>query len=324
MEVTMPKELNLTSTYEGSLLADFYPKGWDWEKIDGCCNHAPETVFESQPWWHPDFQPVMCHSLEAFDAKLGHEIALEIRRARQQDRELILIVPIGPVGMYKWAVYFLQEWGVSCSHVHGFNMDDWSDAEGNTHPADSPESLSSEMRRIFYEQLGDLTVPDTQRHFATKEGIVRYPEEIFALQDKGAKLVTVYGIGRDFHIALWEPHIAAEFGSLEDWKAQTHRLGVKVHPLTAEQCALTSYKSRTSLVPCYGNTIGPGVFLKSDRCIGGCDGYIGRDMMWQGMSLWVALRYGPDPWAPATFMPTRPGRLFFVRELAGPLVTEMN
>jgi glucosamine-6-phosphate deaminase len=29
-------------------------------------------------------------------------------------------------------------------------------------------------------------------------------------------------------------------------------------------------------------------------------------------------------WLPSTFMPTLPGKLFFLRELAGPLVAEVN
>ena len=36
------------------------------------------------------------------------------------------------MGMYRWAVYFLREWNVSCKHVYGFNLDEWSDREGNT------------------------------------------------------------------------------------------------------------------------------------------------------------------------------------------------
>ncbi len=77
-------------------------------------------------------------------------------------------------------------------------------------------------------------------------------------------------------------------------------------------------------MPAFANTIGPGVFLKADRIIGGADGMLGRGMQWQGMSLWVTLRYGPDRWVPSSFMPTRPGRLFFLRELAGPLLAECN
>ena len=126
------------------------------------------------------------------------------------------------------------------------------------------------------------------------------------------------------HIAFWEPHFAAEFNSVEEWKKQPYRLGAKLHPLTIEQNAITSFKSRTTLVPCRANTIGPGLFLQSDKIIGGCDGNLGRGMQWQGMSLWTTLRYGPDMWIPSTFMPTLAGKLFFLRELAGPLVAECN
>jgi glucosamine-6-phosphate deaminase len=126
------------------------------------------------------------------------------------------------------------------------------------------------------------------------------------------------------HIAFWEPHFAAEFTGYEDWSVQTHRLGAKLHPLTVEQNALTSFKSRTTLVPATANTIGPGLFLKSDRMLGGADGSFGRGMQWQGMSLWVTRRYGPDISVTSSFGPTLPGILFFHKELAGPLFVECN
>ena len=149
-------------------------------------------------------------------------------------------------------------------------------------------------------------------------------ERIAELKKQGAELFVIFGIGRVCHIAFWEPHFAAEFDSETDWKAQTHRLGARLHPLTIEQNAITSFKSRTTLVPAYANTIGPGLFLQADRIIGGADGTLGRGMQWQGQSLWMTLRYGPDPWVPSSFMPTMAGRLFFLKELAGPLVPEMN
>ena len=162
------------------------------------------------------------------------------------------------------------------------------------------------------------------RNFATRRSLPSYPDKIAALKAKGARLITVFGIGRMFHIAFWEPHFAGEFASLEEWKRPAYRLGAKLHPLTIEQNAITSFKSRTTLVPARANTIGPGLFLQSDWIIGGCDGALGRGMMWQGTSLWVTLRYGPDPWVPSSFMPTLPGKLFFLQELAGPLVAECN
>jgi glucosamine-6-phosphate deaminase len=180
------------------------------------------------------------------------------------------------------------------------------------------------MQQAFYGPLGSLTVPEAQRNFATRHNLPSYPEKIAALKANGTRLITVFGIGRMCHVAFWEPHFAAEFSSVEEWKKQTHRTGALLHPLTIEQNAITSFKSRTTLVPCRANTIGPGLFLQSDRIIGGCDGALGRGMQWQGMSLWTTLRYGPDMWVPSSFMPTLPGKLFFLRELAGPLEAECN
>ena len=76
--------------------------------------------------------------------------------------------------------------------------------------------------------------------------------------------------------------------------------------------------------PSRANTIGPGLFLETDRIIGGADGVFGRGMQWQGLSLWMSLHLEPTPWIPSTYMATRPGRLFYVEELAGPLVAESH
>ena len=56
---------------------------------------------------------------------MGHEIAMQIRLAKENEHELILILPVGPMGMYKWTVYFLKQWNVDCKHVRGFNMDEY-------------------------------------------------------------------------------------------------------------------------------------------------------------------------------------------------------
>ena len=56
----------------------------------------------------------------------------------------------------------------------------------------------------------------------------------------------------------------------------------------------------------------------------GADGTLGRGMQWQGMSLWMTLRHGPTPWITSSYIPTLAGRLFFLKDLAGPLVAECN
>ena len=161
------------------------------------------------------------------------------------------------MGMYRWTVYFLREWKICCDHVFGFNMDEWSDAAGNTFPPDDPSAFQYAMESALYGPLGTATVPKGQRFFATRQQLPEYAERIATLRSGGAKLVIVYGIGRMCHIAFWEPHFGAEFPGDEEWRKQTHRLGAKLHPLTIEQNAITSFKSRTTLVPAFANTIGP-------------------------------------------------------------------
>ncbi len=314
--------MDFNSTVKGSLLEGFYPDGWDFEKIDKCCANAPESVTERQDFWNKDFSPIQCESLAEFDVKMGHEIANTIKKANEKGEKLAFILPVGPMGMYKWAVYFLKEWNVSCKNVWCFNMDEWADAEGNTITGEA--SFQNAMETAFYNPLGELTVPKDHRNFATKENLPTYPEKIAALKAEGAKLVLVYGIGRMCHIAFWEPQFGGEFVSDEEWLKQPYRIGAKLHPLTIEQNALTSFRSRTSLVPCRANTVGPALMFQADYAIGGADGAFNRGMQWQGMSLWMTLRYGKTRWITSSYIPTLPGRLFFVKELAGPLGPDVN
>ena len=312
--------MDFLSTMKNSLLEGFYPAGWDLEKMDACC----EKGLEREDFWNKDFQPISCTDVHEFDTRMGHEIALQIRNARDRGEKLAMIIPVGPMGMYKWAVFFLKEWGVSCDHVFTFNMDEWSDENGDTLPSTNSASFEYCMKEAFFNPLGELTVPENQRNFATKENLPTYPGKIAALKAEGAKLILIFGIGRMCHIAFWEPHFAAEFATETEWKAQPYRLGAKLHPLTVEQNAITSFKSRTTLVPCRANTVGPALLLQADYIIGGADGALGRGMGWQGLSFLTTLHYGPNMWVTSSYMPTFPGKLFFLKELAGPLVPDVN
>ncbi len=312
--------MDFLSTVKGSLCENFFPKGWDLEKIDACC----EKGVAREDFWNKDFNPVECDNINDFDTYMGHEIAMQIKLAREEGKKLAMILPVGPMGMYKWAVYFLTNWKIKCDHVYTFNMDEWADADGNTLPSDNTASFEYSMKQAFFNPLGEYTIPEAQRNFATKDNLPTYPEKIKALKDEGAKLVLVFGIGRACHIAFWEPHFAEDYATEAEWKSAPYRIAAKLHPLTIEQNALTSFKSRTTLVPCRANTVGPGLFLQADYIIGGCDGTLGRGMGWQGMSFLTTLHYGPDMNITSTYIPTLPGKLFYLKELAGPLVAECN
>jgi glucosamine-6-phosphate deaminase len=320
----MARTLNLLNTIKGSLLEWFYPAGWDLRKIDACCAMPLEKLLTPARWWHRDFRPTPVKDVAEMDRRMGLAIADEVQRTARAGQELALILPVGPMGMYVHAVTALRKSRTSCAHVTTFNMDEWSDAKGNTFPGDQVGGFEHAMGEAFFDPLGKLTVPPAQRNFATKKNLPTYAPRIEAIRSRGGRLVTVYGIGRVCHIAFWEPQLAGEFPAGE-WEKQTHKIAVALHPLTIEQNAITSFSSRFTAVPCFANTIGPGLFLASDRCIGGCDGvYPDRGAQWQGMSLCVTLQHRPTPWLPSTHMPTMAGDLFFVKHLAGPLVPEAH
>lgn len=311
--------LNLLNTLKGSLLENFYPSGWDLRKMDRCCALGLSGVVKRRRNWAADFKPVPVANVAEMDQHMGDAIADQIEQTARAGQPLAIILPVGPMGMYAPVVRRLRTSRIGCDHVTTFNMDEWSDAKGKTMPGNQPGGFEHAMKEALFDPLGKLTVPPRQRNFATRTILPTYAGKIAALRKQGGRLVTVYGIGRVCHIAFWEPQLAGEYTPAE-WKKQTHRLGVALHPLTVEQNSLHSFMSRFTLIPCFANTIGPGLFLQSDYCIGGADGvYPDRGACWQGMSLCVTLQYGPTPWIPSSFMPTMAGRLFFMRELAGPL-----
>jgi glucosamine-6-phosphate deaminase len=316
--------MNMIDTIKGSYFEEVLPEGWDIAKIKECVSNDPESVYDRQSFWHEGFTPVKCTNLEEFGAYMGHEIAMQIRQTKEEGRKLIMILPVGPMGMYKWAVYFLKQWNVDCKHVYGFNMDEWADKDGNTLPSSDPAAFQNAMVEAFYGPLGELTVPEDQRNFATKENLPTYMAKIEALKAEGAKQVLVYGIGRMCHIAFWEPHFATEYATEEEWLDASHRIGARLHPFTIEQNAITSFRSSWPLIPCFANTIGPKVIFNSDYAIGGADGVLSRGMQWQGMSFWMTLRYGPTKAITSSRIPTMPGKLFFMEELAGPLCSDTN
>ncbi len=312
--------MDFLSTVQGSDCESFFPKGWDIKKIDECCDKG----ITREDFWNKDFNPIECENINYFDTLMGHEIAMQIKLAKEEGKKLAMILPVGPMGMYKWAAYFITSWNLDCKHVYTFNMDEWADAEGNTLDATNPASFEYSMKQAFFNKLGDLTIPEAHRNFATKDNLPTYAGKISALKAEGAKLVLVYGIGRACHIAFWEPTFAQDYASAAEWEAATHRIAANLTPMTIEQNAITSFKSRTTLVPCRANTIGPGLFLQADYAIGGCDGSLGRGMGWQGMSFLTTLHYGPDTSITSSYIPTLPGKLFYLKELAGPLVAECN
>lgn len=299
-------------TYKGSKLEDFYPAGWDLEKIQEICSHKPEEITERQDFWHEDFEPILVKTIDEWFVKVGHDVAWEIRKAKENGQKIGLILPVGPLGQYEWLIYFLKDWGVKCDHVYGFTMDDWADAEGNI-----PGLFRRSIEDYFYNPLGEYTVPENQREYPTKENLPTYESKIAKLQAEGGKVVLLYGVGRPFHVAFQEPHWAADYPSVEEYKKDCYRIAGKLHPISIEMNSIVTYKSNFTALPCYANTVTMGLMMRSDYIIGGVRvDYEPRHFSQQAVPAWVTLRYGADMWVPSSFLPTMPGKFYIVESLA--------
>ena len=164
-------KLNFKNTVEGSLLEGFYPKGWDLDQIDRCCELGLNGIISRADFWNDEFHPEPVTNLETMEQRMGEEIARVIMESRARNEQLAIILPVGPMGMYKYVVDILKNNNVSADHVTTFNMDEWSDRNGNTMPADQDGGFEKAMKQALFEPLGSLTVPTTQRNFATKTPI---------------------------------------------------------------------------------------------------------------------------------------------------------
>ena len=92
--------MDMLDTLKGSYFSEILPEGWDIAKFMECVSNDPASVYDPQDFWCKDFRPVKCTNLEEFGAFMGHEIAMQIKQTKEEGRKLILILPVGPMGMY--------------------------------------------------------------------------------------------------------------------------------------------------------------------------------------------------------------------------------
>ena len=89
-------------------------------------------------------------------------LTMACKGAIKAGQKLTIILPVGPMGMYKTVVKRLKASKTRCDHVTTFNMDEWSDARGNTMPGDQPGGFEHAMTEALFAPLGRLTVPANQ------------------------------------------------------------------------------------------------------------------------------------------------------------------
>jgi glucosamine-6-phosphate deaminase len=228
---------------------------------------------------NPDFRIRIEDDRDAFYGAFAADLVDRIRIARDEGRELTLILPVGPMPQYAIAARAINAQRLSLRHVHTFNMDEYADEDGRTAPASWDGSFARAMWDGFFGLIDpELRPPEEQIHFPAGDAIGDYSERI---ADRGGADACYGGIGWSGHIAFWEPQLGLEYdGDLDGYRAAGAQI-VELHPMTVMQNALHSFGGDWSWVPPRAATIGPRDVLGAAHRSFWLDGDMGGGVSWQ-------------------------------------------
>lgn len=271
---------------------------------------------------NPEFRIRVIEDRQAFYTEFALDIVARIAKAREEGRRFVGIFPVGPMPQYAIAAEIINRLGISCRHVHTFNMDEYADQDGNTAPASWPGSFQRAMLDQFFLRLDEhLRPPADQIHFPTREVLPAYEGMI---EDLGGADVCYGGIGWCGHIAFWEADLGLEFGGdLEAFKKAGPRC-VKLTPMTIMQNALHSFGGDWSWVPPRANTIGPKQIVGAKYRSFWLDGCLGGGVSWQRFIARLVAHGPVTPLVPGSILQTVPGTYTILGGVADDVAIEMS
>jgi glucosamine-6-phosphate deaminase len=226
-----------------------------------------------------DFRIEVIDDKVQFYGRFAIDIVSRIQRARDESRNCVLILPVGPVPQYRMAAEMINRLRIGCGHLVTFNMDEYANEHGETAPADWEGSFATSMRQSFFARIdAALRPPERNIHFPTSRNIDNYWKMI---EDEGGADCCYGGIGWCGHIAFWESHLGLEFaGDLDSYKRAHGRI-VELNPMTIMQNALHSFGGDWSWVPPKAASIGPREILGARDRSFWLDGDQGGGVSWQ-------------------------------------------
>ena len=274
------------------------------------CNHP-----------NPDFRIRVIEEPEDFYLAFAMDLVGRIVRAREEDRQFVAILPVGPVPQYKIAAKTMNTLRIPMDHVHIFNMDEYANEDGITAPYSWDGSFQRAMDQNLYGLIDPkLAPPEKQRHFPTHKNVNDYGKMI---EDLGGADVCYGGIGWCGHIAFWESHLGLDFvDNLDEYLQQGSRI-VELHPMTVMQNALHSFSGDWSKVPPKAATIGPAEIVGAKARSFWLDGYLGGGVSWQRFIARLVAHGPVTPLVPGSILQTVPTDFTILGGVADDVVVDM-
>ena len=133
----------------------------------------PRNELTAHP--NPDFRIRVVDEPTEFYRAFADDIVSRIRAARDEGRQFVAIMPVGPMPQYALAAQMINEERLSLAHVHTFNMDEYASQDGVTAPVSWPGSFQRAMLERFFGLVDpELRPPESQIHFPTKDALAGY------------------------------------------------------------------------------------------------------------------------------------------------------
>jgi 6-phosphogluconolactonase/glucosamine-6-phosphate isomerase/deaminase len=265
---------------------------------------------------NPDFKITLVEDDE-LEFIFISDMFYRIKKAADENRKVVMILP-NPAPAYIKLAHLINKFGVDCSHVHTFNMDEWADEEGNVADENYPQGFLNSTLRFLYNKIDPkLRMPRENIIAPTTKNISYYSKMI---EDAGGADICYSGPGWAGHIAFIDPNSPELLSeSLDQWKTYGARI-VSLHPLTIAQNSLHGCFGASgdiAAVPPKAATIGPAdVIASKNRMEMHGLTTAGTYVSWQRLISKLVLHGPVTPLVPSSLLQTLATDVYVTKTLA--------
>jgi glucosamine-6-phosphate deaminase len=249
--------------------------------------------------------------LDGLHEHFARNIGEEIKRNNKLGRVTRLILPVGPIGQYKFLSRISNQERISWKNVYVFNMDEYCDWQGRAIHPEHPLSFKGFMRNFIGKLDPELRLPEEQLHFPDPLNL----DQISCTIQKIGGIDTCYGgIGYHGHIAFNEPPISRWYKITPD---QFRNSLTRIVPLAPETIVMNSIRAtggNPAELPPMAVTLGMKDIYAARRIRLYCQGGV-----WQRTVLRIAILGNEDVDYPVTLLQDHPEyKIYTTQDTAKP------
>ena len=105
---------------------------------------------------NPNFRMSIVEGFDEIQLDYALDLTSTIKQAAEEGRQLALLLP---ASISPYAAPMINAMGISCQHVHTFNMDEYADQDGRSAPASWPFSFQKKVWDNFFGRIDEKLRP---------------------------------------------------------------------------------------------------------------------------------------------------------------------